>query len=296
MDKQQVGIIGATSFVGECLLDRLAGLDVEMTAFSRKPQKITPDRHASKLSWRVLDENAADPVATPYSVETRAIENWVSLGPIWVLPALFPMLEAYGIRRIVALSSTSRFTKKTSRDASEQALAEHLISGEESLKAWAEKQGVEWVIIQPTMIYGYGKDRNIARIAHFIERFGFFPLLGKATGKRQPVHVEDVVDACCSALFSERALNRAYVVSGKERLTYRAMVERIFLSIGKPPVLLSLPLGVFQYAVMCLRVLPRFKSLTVEMASRMNQDMVFDHEEAAQDLGFKPRGFLDSKG
>ncbi|MGJ0428864.1 NAD-dependent epimerase/dehydratase family protein [Methylobacter sp.] len=296
MDKRQVGIIGATSFVGECLLDRLAGLDVEMTAFSRKPQKITPDRHASKLSWRVLGENAADSLATPYSVETRAIENWVSLGPIWALPALFPMLEAYGIRRIVALSSTSRFTKKTSRDASEQALAGHLISGEESLKAWAEKQGVEWVIIQPTMIYGYGKDRNIARIAHFIERFGFFPLLGKATGKRQPVHVEDVVDACCSALFSERALNRAYVVSGKERLTYRAMVERIFLSIGKPPVLLSLPLGVFQYAVMCLRVLPRFKSLTVEMASRMNQDMVFDHEEAAQDLGFKPRGFLDSKG
>lgn len=296
MDKRQVGIIGATSFVGECLLDRLAGLDVEMTAFSRKPQKISSDHHASKLSWRVLGENAADPLATPYSVETRAIENWVSLGPIWALPALFPMLEAYGIRRIVALSSTSRFTKKTSRDASEQALAGHLISGEESLKAWAEKQGVEWVIIQPTMIYGYGKDRNIARIAHFIERFGFFPLLGKATGKRQPVHVEDVVDACCSALFSEQALNRAYVVSGKERLTYRAMVERIFLSIGKPPVLLSLPLGVFQYAVMCLRVLPRFKSLTVEMASRMNQDMVFDHEEAAQDLGFKPRGFLDSKG
>ena len=296
MDKQQIGIIGATSFVGECLLDRLAGLDVEITAFSRKPQKISSDRHASKLSWRVLGENAADPLAMPYSVETRAIENWVSLGPIWALPELFPMLEAYGIRRIVALSSTSRFTKKTSRDASEQALAEHLISGEEILKAWAEKQGVEWVIIQPTMIYGYGKDRNVARIAHFIERFGFFPLLGKATGKRQPVHVEDVVDACCSALFSERALNRSYIVSGKEQLTYRAMVERIFLSMGKSPVLLSLPLGVFQYAVMFLRILPRFKSLTVEMASRMNQDMVFDHEEAAQDLGFKPRGFLDSKG
>ncbi|WAK02046.1 NAD-dependent epimerase/dehydratase family protein [Methylobacter sp. YRD-M1] len=296
MDKQQIGIIGATSFVGECLLDRLAGLDVEITAFSRKPQKISSDRHASKLSWRVLGENAADPSAVPYSVETRAIENWVSLGPIWALPEVFPMLEAYGIRRIVALSSTSRFTKKASRDASEQVLAEHLISGEESLKAWAEKQGVEWAIIQPTMIYGYGKDRNIARIAHFIERFGFFPLLGKATGKRQPVHVEDVVDACCSALFSERALNRSYVVSGKEQLTYRAMVERIFLSMGKSPVLLSLPLGVFQYAVMFLRILPRFKSLTVEMVSRMNQDMVFDHEEAAQDLGFKPRGFLDSKG
>jgi hypothetical protein len=41
-----------------------------------------------------------------------------------------------------------------------------------------------------------------------------------------------------------------------------------------------------------LRILPRFKSLTVEMVSRMNQDMIFDHAEAAQDLGFKLRAFF----
>jgi nucleoside-diphosphate-sugar epimerase len=295
MDKQQIGIIGATSFVGEYLLDRLAGLDIEITAFSRKPQEISTDCHTSNISWRVLG-NGTDSSGTPYSDEMQSIENWISLGPVWALAELFPMLEAYGARRIVALSSTSRYTKTASRDESEQALAEHLVSGEESLTTWAEKQGVEWVIIQPTMIYGYGKDRNIARIARFIERFGFFPLLGKATGKRQPVHVEDVVDACCSALFSGQALNRSYIVSGKEQLTYRAMVERIFLSMGKTPVLLSLPLGMFRYAVMLLRILPRFKSLNVEMVSRMNQDMIFDHEEAAQDLGFRPRGFLNSKG
>jgi hypothetical protein len=51
----------------------------------------------------------------------------------------------------------------------------------------------------------------------------------------------------------------------------------------------------FRYAVMLLRILPRFKSLNVEMVSRMNQDMIFDHEEAAQDLGFRPRGFLNNK-
>lgn len=290
MHKQQIGIIGATSFVGECLVARLAGSDVEVVAFSRKSQEISNDWYASNVSWRVL-ETVADSPVLPHD-EVQAIENWISLAPVWILPELFPILEAYGVRRIVALSSTSRFTKTTSRDASEQALAGHLIKGEESLKTWAEKQGAEWAIIQPTMIYGHGKDRNIARIARFIERFGFFPLLGKASGKRQPVHVEDVADACCSALFSERALNRSYIVSGKERLTYRAMVERIFLSMGKAPVFLPLPLTVFQYAVLFLRILPRFRSLTVEMVSRMNQDMIFDHEEAAQDLKFKPRAFL----
>jgi len=28
------------------------------------------------------------------------------------------------------------------------------------------------------------------------------------------------------------------------------------------------------------------------MAERMNRDLVFDHAEAARDLGFKPRAFM----
>ncbi len=62
------------------------------------------------------------------------------------------------------------------------------------------KQGVEWVILRPTLIYGHGRDKNITEIARFIRRFGFFPLLGKANGLRQPIHVEDVAEACFAAL------------------------------------------------------------------------------------------------
>ncbi len=206
------------------------------------------------------------------------------------------MLEAYGAKRVVALSSTSRYTKEDSNDAEEQAVARRLNDAEERVQAWAESHGVEWVILRPTLIYGLGRDKNIAEIARFIRRFGFFPLFGKAAGLRQPVHVQDVARACASALLAPDAANHAYNISGNEMLTYRDMVARVFVALNRRPRFFSVPLWAFRLAVTALRRMPRYRQWTTAMAERMNQDLVFDHTEAAQDLDFMPRAFVLSPG
>ena len=216
---------------------------------------------------------------------------WICLAPIWVLPDYFALLDASGVRRVVVLSSTSRFTKVDSGDVAENAVAAKLIEGEAQVQAWAETHDIEWVILRPTLIYGLGRDKNISEIARFIRRFGFFPVFGQAQGLRQPIHAEDVAAACVSALHAPGAANRAYNISGGETLTYRAMVERLFATLGRRPRLLSVPLWAFRLAVSVLRCLPRYRLWSAAMAERMNRDLVFDHTEAARDLGVKPRGF-----
>jgi hypothetical protein len=47
--------------------------------------------------------------------------------------------------------------------------------------------------------------------------------------------------------------------------------------------------------LLLLRMLPRYRHWSAAMAQRMNQDLVFEHTEAARDLGFAPRGFLLSQ-
>ncbi len=201
------------------------------------------------------------------------------------------MLQAHGARRVVVLSSTSRFTKDDSSDPEEQAVAHRLIDAELRVQAWAESLGVDCVILRPTLIYGRGRDKNISEIARFIRRFGFFPLFGKAHGLRQPIHAADVAGACLAALRAPCAVNRAYNISGGETLTYRDMVTRVFSSLGRRPRLLTVPLWGFRVAMVMLRRLPRYRQWSAAMAERMNRDLVFDHAEAARDLGFKPRAF-----
>jgi nucleoside-diphosphate-sugar epimerase len=208
-----------------------------------------------------------------------------------VLPEHFTLLERAGARRLVMLSSTSRFTKSDSSDASERAIALRLSGAEDSLRRWAESKNIEWVVLRPTLIYGRGRDKNIAEIARFIRRFGFFPLIGQGMGLRQPVHAEDVASACVGALESTVAVNRAYNLSGGETLAYREMVARVFVALRRHPRLVKVPRHFFRMAVRGIRLLPGYHHWTPAMVERMNHDLVFDHTDAARDFSFSPRSF-----
>jgi nucleoside-diphosphate-sugar epimerase len=288
----RIGVIGATSFIGQCLLPLLsAKADWEVAAFSRRVQDLRHQKETNPVDWHLLRK--AEPSDTKeVHPPDKQISHWVCLAPIWVLPEYFSMLSIYGVRHVVAISSTSRFTKYISSDPTEQALAKRLAEGEERLIAWAKTKDVTWTVLRPTLIYGLGNDKNISVIARFIRRFAFFPFLGAARGLRQPIHVHDVASSCLTALNGGEAINRSYNLSGGETLTYREMVGRIFSAMGKSPRFVTFSLWTFRLAVTSLRVLPRFRHLSAAMAERMNQDLVFDHEDACRDLGFSPRPFL----
>lgn len=286
MAELRVGVLGASSLVGRCVLPLLRDASWHVMAYTRQPQQ----HDELGVSWLMLPTGASgwpvfqdDAVMTPY---------WICVAPIWVLPDYFSLLEASGARRVVALSSTSRFTKVGSGDAAENAVAAKLIESEARVQAWAEQRGIEWVVLRPTLIFGMGRDKNISEIARFICRFDVFPLLGRAQGLRKPIHAEDVAAACVAALRAPNAANRAYNISGGETLAYRDMVARVFAALGRQVRLVTVPLWAFRLAVAMVRSLPRYRHWSAAMAERMNRDLVFDHADAARDLGFKPRGFV----
>ncbi|WP_430434132.1 NAD-dependent epimerase/dehydratase family protein [Methyloversatilis sp.] len=274
-----VAVLGGSGLVGPPLLSCLHARQQPVIAYSRTRHE-GPD---AGVVWRlssVLGAAGTEPIAV-----------WFCLAPIWVLPDYFEAVRRSGARRIVALSSTSRYTKLDSSDSAERDIVKRLIDGEQALIAWAERHGVEWVILRSTLIYGYGRDRNVGAVAAFIRRFGFFPLLGKACGLRQPLHAEDLARAMVAAAWSKCAANRSYTLSGSETLTYRAMVERIFTMMGRRPRLPSVPFWMFRVAVAVWRAVQPRSTVSIGMAERMNADMVFDHDDAVRDFGFASRAF-----
>jgi len=272
----RVGVLGARSLVGGCLLPLLREAGWRVEAFSRQTVE-----SGAGVAWRRL----------PLTEGVEDIPHWICVAPIWVLPDYLALIEASGARRVVTLSSTSQFRKLGSGDTAEIAIAAKLIDGEARVQAWAESCGVEWVILRPTLIYGLGRDKNISEIARLIRLFGFFPVLGRAQGFRQPIHAEDVAAACVSALEAPDAANRAYNISGGDTLTFHEMVARVFHALSRRPRLLAVPLWVFRLVVAVLHLLPRYRQWSPAMVERMNLDFVFDHTNATRDLKFIPRPF-----
>jgi nucleoside-diphosphate-sugar epimerase len=278
-----VAVVGATSMVGQALLPMLKQDGIKVIAYSRKLSALQ-QQQMGDIEWRKLP-------STLDEWESQSISNWVWVAPIKALPQQLENLRMAGARHVVALSTTSRFTKKESSSVAEREFVEELIAAEESLQAWAKKNAATWTILRPTLIYGLGLDKNIGVIARFIRRFHFFPILGKAEGLRQPIHARDVAAACKAGLESNKAINHDYNISGAEKLTYRVMVERIFKAYSMRPHFFSIPLWMFSAGVATVRVVPQYRSWSAAMAERMNQDMVFDYEDAVRDLNFSPQAF-----
>ncbi|MAT52448.1 MAG: epimerase [Porticoccaceae bacterium] len=265
---------------GSQVINQLAGQNWHVWAFTRSMQGPTAPSAKDNVTLHPLT-NAATP----------SLDAWISCMPIAELPAYFDRIAQSGARRIVALSTTSVFTKADSPDTWERTVAANTIAAEAQLSRFAEDRGIAWTILRPTMIYGLARDRNISALLRFIHRFGLLPVLGEAKGLRQPVHCRDVADACIRAVRSNGSLNKAYNISGGEILSYRQLCEHLFIVAGKKPRLITIPLWLFAVLKPGKALLPDRLRWLVAMMERMNKDMIFDTTDARRDLGLTPGPF-----
>jgi nucleoside-diphosphate-sugar epimerase len=270
-------VLGATSLIGEFLLARLNALGTTPISLSRRP----PTDDVCWVDGDLADPNLADelpPIATVFS-----------LSPIWLLPQALPALKARGMTRLVAFSSTSRFTKEDSPEPSERAVAQALAESEAKVEAFCAAHGVAWTVLRPTLIYVEGRDANVSRLAGLIRRFKVLPLSGRGEGLRQPVHADDLAGGAIAAAGALAPRDRAYDLVGGETLTYRTMAERIYEGLGRRPAILSLPPWLFRLLLTLAK--PFYPGATATMADRMAQNLTFDDADARRDFAWAPRDF-----
>ncbi len=93
------------------------------------------------------------------------------------------------------------------------------------------------------------------------------------------------------SLDASASYDKAYNLSGGETLAYVDMVRRIFEVLGRRPRFIRIPILVFRLTVTLARLHPRFAHLTLDMATRMQADLVFDHGDATRDFGYSPGKF-----
>jgi len=276
-----VGVLGATSLVGRPLMLQLVAVGSSVVACSRNPPV---DARAAGVAWHRSGSALPDGLRLP---------GWIAVCPLWATVATFDWLRCSGLERLVALSSTSVFSKSGSPDPAERALADRLIAAEAELTRLSAAAGTRLVILRPTMIYDGHGDGNVAAITAWVNRWGWFPLSGAARGLRQPVHADDVAAACLAAL-GHPAPRPEYMLSGGESLPFRDLVRRACAAHGQSPRLVHLPGWAWRLLASAGRAAGLAAGATSGMAARMNEDLVFDHSAAAADLGFRPRPFEPS--
>ena len=273
-------IFGATGMVGELIVKHLALRGETVVGVSRFPRQL------GGASWIQADLTKPETLALPKADVIFCLANARLFAKV-----MSGMLRSEP-RRIIAVSSTSVFTKLDSSNDAERTSIAELVDAERAIIDSCESAKVDWTILRPTLIYREGQDHNVTQIAKLVRRLGFMPLYGAASGLRQPVHAEDLAIGAIAAASSSRAANTAYSTTGIETISYREMVGRIFDGLSRPRRLVPLPPFVWKSAFAAVR--PIYPNVTPVMGERMMKDLAFDSSAAISDFGWSSRKFAPS--
>lgn len=271
-------VVGATGIVGGYILKNLVRSGERPIALSRSKHDSTAD-----VEWFEGDLSA------PEMPELPSFSTLYCTAHAGLMAAALTHLACPSLRRVVAFTSTSIVTKAESEIDAERESVRRWAAAEQQLIVACERLGIQWTVLRPTIIYDEGRDANITRLSRLIERFGFMPLAGSGTGLRQPVHAEDLAAGAVAAAASSAAANKIYAIPGRDTITYREMVGRIFDGMDRRRRIVAIPPTLWRAAFALAR--PFISNANVAMGNRMAKDMIFDAAPAMRDFGWNPREF-----
>lgn len=269
--KHRIAIIGGRGRVGRSLVFRLSRRDVDVIAIQRR----APSNPILSRNVRFSIVKTLDDIGAALSEATHI----VNCGPVSLNGVIY-RYRSERVQRIVMVGSARIYTKFT------DTTAEMLRNAQDEF----EKTGLPGVILHPTMIYG-GGDKNISRIARYMDRFPIVPLPDRGRSLIQPIHFEDVVSCIESALFSRLALGTPIVLAGPHSMTYRTMIEMIGNGIGRKARVVSLPASLLTVGAAMARLIPGFPGVSPGEVQRLLEDKAFDISEMLQRLAVMPREF-----
>lgn len=282
-NEKPVIITGATSDLGQAVLNQLKQ-ESPVLAVSRGCKFPASIGNENWFCWSFFEKV---PLA-----DFQGARAWVALSPIWSASELANTLGRFGkLENVICFSSTSISGKADTANAKEQAVVQQLIEGERALIEWSESLSSKVTICRASMIYGGQHNQNIIPVKRLIRVFRFFPMLSRGNGLRQPVHVDDLASAVRSLLSKSKLPDSQYTLAGGEQLSYRKMIECVFIAQGQKPRFWIISGGVFKGLLNILSIFPGMGFLNSEMINRMERDLIYDIEPARRDFEYAPGMF-----
>ena len=272
-------LTGATGHTGSRIAKRLVdqGLHVRCLVRTAQHARFLPQSDRLTIIRGDLDHPEG------LSAHVRGATAVVHAANIGFAEAVVGLCEEAGVRRVIALSSTRRFTRFP------DPLARRVIAGEATLEA----SGLDTTILRPPMIYGGDRDNNVQRLVHWLKRHGWMPLVAGGRNLVQPIFVWDLVEGVARALERPRqTAGRALTLAGPRAMPMREMVEIIAARMGRRVRWLPTPYWCALTAAGLMERVTRNPPATRDQVRRLLEDKAFSIEEASQALGgWAPRPF-----
>ena len=199
---------------------------------------------------------------------------------------VIPCAIRAGIRRILTVHTTGVYSRYKSAGEEYRRI-------DDTVKRLCAEAGVSLSILRPTMIYGGLDDENVVKFITMMDRLPIMPVVSGARFALQPVHRRDLGRAYADALLSDKTAGKDYVLSGKDPIDLRDMLQTIADGLGKRAKFVSFPYWFAISGAWIVYLLSVTKVDYREKVQRLVEPRAYPHEEATKDFGYDPLSFED---
>jgi len=153
--------------------------------------------------------------------------------------------------------------------------------------ARADRLGV--TVVRPTLVYETGGGIEL-QIFERLLRLPLVPLIDGGRVRKNPVHVEDLVDGLAAIAGRRETFGKIYNLCGGEEVTLRELAELLLERRGERRRFISVPLPLCRLAAGVIGPLSRRRELARHALAGLSQDASLDPTAAGRDLGYHPVG------
>lgn len=162
------------------------------------------------------------------------------------------------------------------------------LAAENLVRSHADR--LETIIVRISETYGPG-DLRLLKLFKAVQS-GWFPMIGRGTNRRQPIHVQDLVRGLLLAVEHPTANGQTVLLAGPEALTTRDVVRQVAAALDRSVRSIDIPLWPLECAAYVLETVCRPLHVQPPLHRRRldfyRKSFWFSTAKAKRLLGFEP--------
>jgi NADH dehydrogenase len=254
MARGKVTVFGGTGFLGQRVVQRLLERGFSVRVAARRPERIAAlfsDVPFEAIHADVNDDRSVGAAVAGVEGVVNAVSLYLESGA-----ETFHSVHVEAAARVARLAreaGVERFIHVSGIGSDVGSASSYIRSRGEGEKVVREAF-VATTLIRPSVMFGRG-DAFVIPIARMLRRLPVFPLFGRGQTRLQPAYVDDVADAIARAMQNSKS-PMCYELAGPRIYTYRSLLEVIARQLGKKPLLVPMPFGLWHALASFAEMLP----------------------------------------
>lgn len=287
-------ITGATGYIGQHIVQRLAGQGERPRCLVRNPQKVHQLFPGADLE--IVQGDTTDP--TSLSEAVRGVDTIVHAafmtadrkeGPgnryeetnVGGTVNLIRAAEAAGVRRMIEISGLGTRPDKPGSYMQGRYLAEQRL----------KESQLDWTIIQPSVLFG--KDAPFIKgLTDLIQSSPVVPLIGGGKIMFQPIYIEDVVSVVLWVLAEpERSSKQTFTIGGPDYYSFTQIIDALLQSLHKARLKAPAPRSLVGVGAAVMEAMLPKPPLTKAAMALFSFDNTTDLNSVERQFAFTPMSF-----